>query len=70
MLKLFIWKEVLCDYTCGIIMAIAHDLEEARAVVIANQDEWICDWLTREIDRITPEVHDIAPISFYVTGGG
>ena len=31
-LKLFIWEDVLCDYTCGMIVALAPDLETAISV--------------------------------------
>ena len=35
-LKLFIWRGILTDYTSGIAFALAHDVEEARALVMAD----------------------------------
>ena len=31
-MKLYLWEKVLCDYTCGVIFAIATSLEDARRV--------------------------------------
>ena len=32
-LKLFIWKDVLADYTGGIAFALAENVEEARKII-------------------------------------
>ena len=32
-LKIYIWRDVLCDYTCGKAMAVAYDVDEARRIV-------------------------------------
>jgi hypothetical protein len=37
MMKLFVWDNVLTDYTSGIMFAIAPDVEDARKQLIA---EW------------------------------
>lgn len=66
-LKLYIWKDVLCDYSCGKIFAIADTEAEARiAVATAAQKRgrWIDD-----ISHRTPEIHE-APFADWVGGGG
>ena len=35
-MKLYIWRDVLCDYTCGMIVAMAENVAEAREVVLAQ----------------------------------
>jgi len=37
-LKLFVWENVLCDWTCGHIAVLASSVEEAREVVKRNPD--------------------------------
>ena len=37
-LKLFVWKNVLSDYTSGIMFALAYDVEEARKAIMASFD--------------------------------
>jgi hypothetical protein len=32
-LYLFVWEGVLCDYTPGIMFALAHDVDHARRVI-------------------------------------
>lgn len=40
-LKLFVWTEVLTDHTDVIIFALAHNVEEAREVVVRDKEDWI-----------------------------
>jgi hypothetical protein len=64
-LKLFVWKGVLCDYTSGVMFALAHDVEEARKVIqecnpnIHNFGELIEE----------PEVYE-KPYGYALWGGG
>lgn len=37
-MKLFVWDDVLTDYTGGIIFAYAETLEEARKIVLEVDD--------------------------------
>lgn len=37
MLKLFVWENVLRDYTAGIAFALAHDADEARRLIVAQE---------------------------------
>lgn len=63
-LKLFVWEEVLCDYTCGIMFAVARNVAEARAQLLA-EDSYIPAYdLEKE-----PQVID-SPCAFAVWGGG
>ena len=32
-LKLFVWTEVLCSYSCGVMFALAPDVETARKLL-------------------------------------
>lgn len=68
-LKLFIWDDVLSDYTSGIIVALAHDLFEARRVVLASLTE---DWERPRVERAIadePAVFEV-PVARVVYGGG
>jgi hypothetical protein len=38
-LKLFVWEDILCDYSCGIAVAMAHDVDEAREVLLRTARE-------------------------------
>ena len=67
-LRLFVWRDVLCDYTCGIIAAIATDADEAREAVVAGLEDWERPTLYAEMGK-PPEVHD-APFGVHVWGGG
>ena len=62
-LKLFVWEEVLTDYSDGIMFALAENVEEARAE-IRNRG------LVIEVDLAKePDVYE-TPIGFAVWGGG
>jgi len=41
MLKLFVWNEVYCDYTCGVAFALAETKEQAEQLLLdaAKQDQ-------------------------------
>ena len=62
-LKLFVWENVLRDYTPGMMVALAHDVEEARTLLRAKVGYNTCD-LNAE-----PQVVE-EPAAFYVSGGG
>ena len=64
-LKLYVWEGVLCDYTCGVIFALAHDVREARQLVLAGggNSVYTSDMVAE------PQVFD-SPIGFSVLGGG
>ena len=64
--KLFVWDGVLTDYTDGIIVAYARNIEEARKIVL------IADDLSSVQEAIAnePKVYDAEPIARVVWGGG
>ncbi|MEY2653449.1 MAG: hypothetical protein RLZZ524_476 [Pseudomonadota bacterium] len=77
-MKLFIWHDVLFDYTGGIAFAMAPDVDAAREAVAeafgrcdeyAGQVEEARARILREISGEPDEVHD-APAAGYCWGGG
>ena len=68
-LKLYVWEDVLCEYTCGMIVALAHNKEEAIDLVNAQYDEDLGfqpseNWAAKPC-RVVER-----PAAFYVHGGG
>ena len=64
-MKIFIWEDVLCDYTCGMAVAYAETCEQALTLF----DETIADQLgapTKVIDC----AEDREPFTAHVYGGG
>lgn len=64
-MKLFVWEDVLQDYSSGMAVAYAETLEEA----LEHFEDCIADQLgkpTRVVDCST----DKAPFGTYVYGGG
>ena len=62
-LKLYVWEDVLRDYTSGIAFALAESPEEARELVIkklGGNHEDLCD---------SPKCIETKE-GFYVYGGG
>jgi hypothetical protein len=62
-LKLFVWENVLCDYTAGMACALAKNSEEARKLVAEKMG-----YLNRDI-AAEPRIIEEAE-GFYVYGGG
>ena len=62
-LTLYVWENVSCDYTCGIMFALAHDVEEARRLILAQVDYVPREQLDTEPLEVT------APQAFVVWGG-
>ena len=64
-MKLFVWEGVLCDHTCGMMVALAHTVEEARAELLALKPG-VEDDINEE-----PEVIELdKPFACYCYGGG
>ena len=63
--KLFVWEDVLCDYTSGMAFAIAPDLE--TALKILNEKAGFD--LNLPISKLTI-LSLTKPEGFYVWGGG
>ena len=67
-LKLFVWKDIRCDYTCGIGFALAHDVEEARNIIKEKSEDWEWEAYKGELmDK--PKVYD-KPFGIWISGGG
>ena len=69
-LKLFVWRDVLCDFGCGAIFALAETVEQARQVVLDKAKDDEKDY---EIENLTlamsyePDVYTPA-FGFWVNG--
>ena len=66
-MKLFLWREVLSDYTHGVMFALAEDVEQARSLIKAKY-EGDGNGTLYELAR-EPEVFS-EPFGFYLHGGG
>ncbi len=64
-LKLFVWENVLEDHTCGIMFALAKDIEDARKQILKKGKE---SSVVRDL-KGEPLVI-IKPTGFAVWGGG
>ena len=65
-MKLYIWDDVLRDYTSGIMFAIADSPERARELL---KEE--CSYLPDYDLNKEPEEHDLnEEIAVYLYGGG
>ena len=63
-LKLYVWRGVLCDWTCGMICVLASDSDEAellahRELVTYNEDTTLDP----------PEIYEV-PTAVSIYGGG
>lgn len=67
-LKLFVWKDVLCDWTCGVVFALAKSEEQARQLILEDGEDWEQNVLKSSISG-SPEVYD-SPKGFHIWGGG
>jgi len=64
-LKLYVWENVLCDYTCGMVCVLAFDLEQAFDLIREKYDEYYLD----DLAGVEPEIIE-EPEAFAVYGGG
>ena len=66
-LKLFIWEDVLTDYTSGMVVIYAYDLDHAKKVFLKKfpDEQYI-------IDNFFGKPHEVVTKAdaFYVYGGG
>jgi hypothetical protein len=74
-MKLYVWENVLTDYTDGIMFALAANEEEARSLI---KDKFLAEefnpgglmgHLVTELDTKRAAVFD-TPVGFYLKGGG
>jgi hypothetical protein len=69
-MKLFVWENVLTDYTSGMVVAIAEDVDEARRVAVGTSDcsRWLAEELTADPEVI--DLDDPKAKAWIVYGGG
>jgi hypothetical protein len=69
-MKLFVWENVLTDYTSGMVVAIAKDVDEARRVACEGDDclQYHSDDLARDPEVI--DLDDPKAQAWVVYGGG
>lgn len=66
-LKVYVWEDVLTDYTSGLAIIIAHSLDEAKEVFFKkypNGQYVLNDFFGKPHEVVTE------PDAFYVYGGG
>ncbi len=63
-LKLFVWEDVLTDYTSGMICILAYDLEQAKELLLEKYDNYYANDFGKPHKVITK------PEAFAVYGGG
>jgi hypothetical protein len=64
-LKMFIWEDVLYDYTAGMVAIYAHDLEEALDLARKKFEPYVVEGFAGVKPKIVTK-----PEAFYVYGGG
>lgn len=73
-MRLYVWTEVLYDYTAGMIVALAPDLDTALHVARIAPDlpARTAEEMGREEPRVTelPGCEDVDPRVWAVNGGG
>ena len=67
-MKLMVWTDVLCDYTCGMIVALAPSLETALHLTDRPS-------VREDMVRVDPEVTELGEVDaeprvWFVFGGG
>ena len=64
-LKLYVWEDVLTDYTSGIAFALAESIEQAREAI---REKGLSDYRMKDLDSDPLVVEQ--PEGFYLYGGG
>lgn len=72
-MKIFIWENVLTDWTDGLAVAYAETLEEALGTFERNIDDSFGKIVAKELGKPTKIIDcekDKTPFGVYVYGGG
>jgi hypothetical protein len=73
-MKLYVWDDVLTDYTSGIMFALAESVEQAREELRCERGcstRAGCDCLVCVELKSEPSVYDgTRPVGYIVWGGG
>lgn len=64
-LRLFVWTDVLTNYSGGVMFALAHTVEEAQQVIKRDRKDWVD---VHEIYENPPEIVT-SPKGFLFPGG-
>lgn len=65
-MKLYVWENVLTDYTSGMMVAVASNVDEARARLLEE-----CSYIPDEDLTKEPQVFDLLrSVAFVCWGGG
>ncbi len=65
-MKLYVWEDVLSDYTSGMMVAVAPSVEKAREELLKK-----CSYIPNEDLFKPPQERDLSyPVAFVVWGGG
>ena len=69
----YVWEDVLTDYSSGLVVAVAANKEEAlEAVKKAGLPDSDRSWGVGELRLVEPQVIDVSDteaVAFYVSGG-
>jgi len=65
-LKLFVWEEVLTDYSHGIMFALAENVDQARKILIEKESE-PTEFIEQELQD-EPKIIE-SPEGFILWGG-
>ena len=57
-MKLFVWEDVLRDYTAGVIFVLADNVDEAKKLVLVTHGDYVAQETAKE-----PQVFD-SPVAF------
>jgi len=72
-MKLYVWENVLCDWTCGIAFALANSLEEAIKLVSDYYNKGFGwegeEYQTPYFVSEEPKIYDV-PVGYAIWGGG
>lgn len=81
-MKLYIWNDVLCDYTCGVLFALAENVDEARELIFNKyikdhgykDDGNVIENMRTHFECNTKEPDEIIDVNnkyaFWLWGGG
>ena len=65
-MRLFVWPEFACDYTCGLAVAVAATERDAQRLIEQDLGEWPTN--PGPVEEYPFPIDK--PIAFVVTGGG
>jgi hypothetical protein len=68
-MKLYVWEDVLCDYTCGMAFALAETEDEAIEIIAKR--EGLEEYIRGQLASRKPTVHEPTDkVGYAVYGGG